>query len=117
MDRAPRLLHDRDLFDAVLIHVRKLDPTVREGTVFGYPAVFIGRRVASCVYGSGIGIRLPPGFAQLLVERGSVFYFQPYGRSVMREWVEMRIARDRLEEITSVLSVSIRFVRTLDGNG
>lgn len=111
MDGMPRLLHDRALFQALFTHVRTLDDAIREGTVFGYPAIFIDDRVACCVYGSGIGIRLPAGFAQLMVDRGRAFYFQPYGRSLMREWVEMRVPRDRLDEITHVLSESIRFMR------
>lgn len=111
VDGMPRLLHDRELFEALLTHVRTLDDATREGSIFGYPAIFIDDRVAFCVYGSGIGIRLPAGFAQRLVDRGRAFYFQPYGRSLMREWVEMRVPRDRLDEITHVLSVSIRFMR------
>lgn len=107
----PRLLHDRELFEALLTHVRKLDDAIREGSIFGYPAIFIDDRVACCVYGSGIGIRVPAGFAQRMVDRGGAFYFQPYGRSLMREWVEIRVPRDRLDEITHVLSVSIRFMR------
>ena len=113
VDGMPRLLRDRELFEALLTHVRALDDAIREGTLFGYPAIFIDGRVAFCVYGSGIGIRLPARFGQLLVDRGDAFYFQPYGRSLMREWVEMRVSRDRLDEITHVLSVSIRFVRAL----
>ncbi|PVX85534.1 hypothetical protein [Paraburkholderia unamae] len=113
MDGVPRLLHDRELFEALLTHVRTLDDAIREGAVFGYPAIFIDDRVACYVYGSGIGIRLPAGFAQRLVYRGSAFYFQPYGRSVMLQWVEMRVSRDQLDEITDVQSVSIRFMRAL----
>lgn len=111
MDSIPRLLHDRDLFEALLLRARALDDATREGTVFGYPVVFIGHRVVFCVYGSGIGIRLPADNASRLIDRGEAFYFQPYGRSVMREWVEMRVARDRLQELTPVLSEAIRFVR------
>ncbi|WP_321912101.1 hypothetical protein [Paraburkholderia sp. J11-2] len=107
----PRLLHDRALFEALLTHVQTLNVAIREGVIFGYPAIFIDDRVAFCVYGSGIGIRLPAGVAQLMVDRGRAFYFQPYGRSLMREWVEMRVPRDRLDEITHVLSESIRFMR------
>ncbi|WP_043284565.1 hypothetical protein [Paraburkholderia oxyphila] len=116
MDGIPRLLHDRDLFEALLQHVRALDDATREGAVFGYPVVLIGHRVVCCVYGSGIGIRLPADDAQRLIDCGGAVYFQPYGRSVMREWVEMRVARDRLHEITPVLSEAIRFVRGLEGS-
>jgi hypothetical protein len=116
MDGTPKLLHDRDLFDAVWIHVKELATAVHEGTVFGYPAVFIGHRVVLCVYGSGIGIRLPPDYARRLVESGSAFYFQPYGRSVMREWVEIRVARELLDQLTPIFIEAIRFVGAVDSN-
>ncbi|WP_322014157.1 hypothetical protein [Paraburkholderia sp. J12] len=116
MSETPRLLHDRDLFEAVLVRVRELNPIVREGAVFGYPAIFLGHRVVLCVYGSGIGIRLPPDYAQRLVDAGLAFHFQPYGRSTMREWVEMRVARERLDQLAPVFSEAIRFVETVDGD-
>lgn len=116
MDGIPKLLHDRDLFDAVRIHVSELVPAIREGTVFGYPAIFIGRHVVLCVYGSGIGIRLPPDYARRLVESGDAFYFQPYGRSVMREWVEIRVARELVDQLTPVFIEAIRFVGAVDSN-
>lgn len=113
VDGGLRLLHDSDLFDAVVAHVRQVETAVHAGAVFGYPAVLLGRRVVLCVYGSGIGIRLPPAYAGNLVETGRAFYFQPYGRSVMHEWVEIRTTRDRLDQLTPVFIEAIRYaIRT-----
>ncbi|CAB3764835.1 hypothetical protein [Paraburkholderia humisilvae] len=111
MKTAPRLLHDLGLFDAVFSHVRHLDPAVREGTMFGCPAAFVGSHLAFCVYGSGIGIKLPAEKAERLVERGDAFAFQPYGRSPMREWVEVRITRERVADLAPVLIDAIDYAR------
>jgi hypothetical protein len=111
MKDAPRLLHDLGLFDAVFARVRHLDPAVREGTMFGCPAAFVGTHLAFCVYGSGIGIKLPADKAARLVEAGRAFAFQPYGRAPMREWVEVRITRERVAELAPVLVDAIEYAR------
>jgi hypothetical protein len=111
MKPAPRLLHDLGLFDAVFAHVRHLDPAVREGTMFGCPAAFVGSHLAFCVYGSGIGIKLPADRAAQLVDAGRAFAFQPYGRTPMREWIEVRITRERVPDLAPVLIEAIDYAR------
>jgi hypothetical protein len=111
MKTAPRLLHDVGLFKAVFTHVHNLDPSVHEGAMFGCPAAFIGSHLAFCVYGSGIGIKLPAEKAQQLVNAGRAFAFQPYGRSAMREWVEVRITQDRVAELAPVLIDALDYAR------
>jgi hypothetical protein len=91
--------------------VRNLEPSVREGRMFNFPAAFVGHRMALCVYGSGIGTKIPPDRAAALVASGQAIAFQPYGRSVMREWVEIRISRERLAEIADVLSDAMDYAR------
>jgi hypothetical protein len=111
METVPRLLHDRGLFDVAFAQVRDRDPSVHEGAMFGCPAAFVGAHMAFCVYGSGIGIKLPAERAAELVQAGRAFAFQPYGRSPMREWVEIRITRDRIAEIDGVLIEAIEYAR------
>jgi hypothetical protein len=111
METVPRLLHDRGLFDVAFTQVRDLDPAVHEGAMFGCPAAFVGAHMAFCVYGSGIGIKLPAERAAVLVRAGRAFAFQPYGRSPMREWVEIRITRDRIADIVGVLVEAIEYAR------
>ena len=111
MKDVPRLLHDRGLFDVAFAHVRDIDASVHEGAMFGCPAAFVGAHMASCVYGSGIGIRLPAERAAALVHMGRAFAFQPYGRAPMREWVEIRITRDRVAEIAGVLIEAVEYAR------
>ena len=111
MKTEPRLLHDIALFEAVFACVQDRDPSVREGAMFGCPAAFVGSHLAFCVYGSGIGIKLPAERAAMLVDAGRAFAFQPYGRSAMREWVEIRIPRERVSEIAPVLIEAIEYAR------
>lgn len=107
----PRLLHDRGLFDVAFAQVRHIDASVHEGAMFGCPAAFVGAHMAFCVYGSGIGIKLPAERAAALVDAGRAFAFQPYGRAPMREWIEIRITRDRIAEIADVLVEAVKYAR------
>lgn len=116
MDKQSKPHHDRSLFDAVLDCLKTLDGDAREGNLFGYPAVFLGRRIVLCVYGDGIGIRLPARYAGDLIQSGRAVPFQPYGRSTMREWVEMHVSVDRLDEMVPVFIEAARFVRSVDQN-
>lgn len=62
---------------------------VRSGTMFGVPAFYSGRKLFACVYGAGVGIKLPEESIRRL--RGPHFApFQPYDRPPMREWIEIR---------------------------
>ena len=68
-------------------------PEVREGRMFGHPAWFVGRRMFACVYGAGVGLKLPEPEAAALLKRAGVVRFQPYGKAPMREWVQLNRAR------------------------
>lgn len=65
-------------------------------------------------YGRGIGIRLPPHYAADLIQSGRAFPFQPYGRSVMQEWVEIHVPPERVDEMVPVFIEAARFVREID---
>lgn len=69
------------------------DPAVRQGTMFGHPAFYVGRRMVACVYGAGVGLRLPRERVQALLGTRGIVPFEPYGRVGMREWIEIRRAR------------------------
>ena len=68
-------------------------PEVREGRMFGHPAWFVGRRMFACVYGDGVGLKLPEAEAAALLKRATVVRFQPYGKAPMREWIQVNRAR------------------------
>lgn len=66
---------------------------IRAGHMFGFPAYYAGRRLFACVYGSGVGIKLPAARAAGLLDGGGGVPFRPYGRPPMRHWVELRRSR------------------------
>jgi hypothetical protein len=60
---------------------------VRRGTMFGFPAFFVGRRMFACVYSDGVGIKLPEGRVRGMLESKEAKPFKPYGKPAMREWI------------------------------
>ena len=86
------------------------------GSLFGYRAVFLGCRIVLGVYRGGIGIRLPARYAEDLIQRGRAVPFLRYGRSTMREWLEMHMPVDRLDEMVPMFIEAARFVRSVDQN-
>lgn len=62
-------------------------PEVRLGKMFGHPAFYIGRSMFACVYGSGVGLKLPATKALQLKQEAGFAAFRPYGKAEMREWV------------------------------
>ena len=67
-------------------------PGVRPGKMFGFPAYYAGKKLAFCVYEDAIGIKLPEErVRQILAEDHNASPFQPYGKAVMREWVQITL--------------------------
>lgn len=86
---ASRVVHDRDLFEALLGRVRATEPEVRGGAMFGSPAAFAGSRMAFCVFERSVGLKLPEARARELIAAGEAVPFQPFGKAPMREWIQM----------------------------
>ena len=83
---------------------------VCEGRMFGYPAFFVGRRMFACVYGEGVGIKVPAELAACLLERTDTEPFRPYGKATMKEWVQINHARaNDYQADLSVFLASVRF--------
>lgn len=62
-------------------------PDTRVGKMFGYPALYAGRRLFACAYGDRLGLELPAEVVAALIEEDGFEPFQPYGKARMREWV------------------------------
>jgi hypothetical protein len=78
---------------AVLDDLLSGDIRVKPGKMFGYPAYYAGGKLCFCVYGEGVGIKLPAGtVARLLETDPNVIPFVPMGRRRMREWVQIDVA-------------------------
>ncbi len=65
---------------------------VRAGKMFGFPAWYAGRRLFACVYGEGVGLKVPAALAQQLLLESQVIPFRPMGKPPMREWVQLNRA-------------------------
>jgi hypothetical protein len=103
--------HDRALFDAVVAQMRTTEPGIRIGSMFGCPAVFVGRRMAFCVYGSAIGAKIPEAEAARLIASGEATAFRPNGRPPMKEWIELRATPGDSVTPAPILTLALRYAR------
>jgi hypothetical protein len=97
----------KEVLDALLLQV----PGVTSGKMFGFPAYYTGRKLFACIYGEGVGIKVPEKVAGSLVGQEGIIRFQPLGRKPMKEWIQ--ITRERSEDYRNdleILKVSIEYV-------
>jgi len=65
-------------------------PAVRSGKMFGFPAYYAGKKLCICLYENGVGIKVPESTVQKLLQTDpNALPFQPLGKHVMREWVQI----------------------------
>jgi hypothetical protein len=90
---------------------------VRPGKMFGCPAYYAGDKLCVCLYGEGVGVKLPAdSAARLLREDPNVTSFQPMGKPQMREWVQINLERSEdYRRYEPVFAESIDFVRSVAG--
>ena len=103
------LQHDKHLFEALLNVARKIDPAVRGGSMFGCPAAFHGRKLAACIYGDTIGLKVPETLAKASLASGRAVPFTPYGKPNMREWIMLATCRDELDTIADLLAAALAY--------
>ena len=97
----------KEVLDDVLLGI----PGVVGGTMFGFPAYYINRKLFTCIYEEGVGIKVPEKVAESLVGRKGIIRFQPKGRKPMKEWIQ--INRERSEDYQrdqEILKISIEYV-------
>jgi hypothetical protein len=87
-------------------------PVARPGKMFGFPAYYAGRKLAICVYEDGVGLKLPEDRVRhVIAENEHASPFQPYGKTVMREWVQLNLpAAKDYRRYLSLFEESIAFV-------
>lgn len=73
--------------------------------MFGCPALYVGRKLALCVYEDRIGMRVPEVVATRAksTKRAGAFTPKP-----MREWIAVTAAED-LAEFQDLFEVALRF--------
>ncbi len=86
-------------------------PGVVAGKMFGYPAYYVNGKLFACIYGEGVGVKVPEEVANKLLSKKHIVSFQPLGKSKMREWVQINRARpaDYRKDI-DILRTSVEFV-------
>jgi len=84
---------------------------VAAGKMFGYPAYYVGNMLFACVYEDGVGIKVPEDLVKDLIKSEGITYFQPLGRSKMKEWIQISRANpeDYYKDI-EIFKASIEFV-------
>ena len=99
--------HKVVLDDLLLDH-----PLVRAGKMFGFPAYYAGKKLCICLYEQGVGVKLPrQSVTRLLEGDRNVIPFQPYGKAVMREWVQINLEYpEDYRQYQPVFDESIRHV-------
>ena len=100
---------DRTLFEVLLAEARLRNPEARAGAMFGSPAVFVGRKLAACVLGGKIGMRVPVSVASRSVEQGRAGVFRPHGKPAMREWIEIDGSSEALIGGGDLLTEAVAF--------
>lgn len=105
----------REELRVVLAELLDGRPDVRPGLMFGFPAFYAAGKLVACVYGTGIGLRVPPEHATELRGEPSRA-FEPYGRT-MRAWtfIEPAVAEE-LHGEQAVLEAAIDCARR-EGTG
>ncbi len=110
MDKPPFEIQRKAVLDPLLLGMSR----VVAGKMFGYPAYYINKKLFACIYGKGVGVRIPAELASELLSRQRVVPFQPLGKPQMREWVQTNRPRaaDHKSDI-DIFRASIEFVREL----
>lgn len=104
----------KQVLDDILLGI----PGVTAGSMFGFPAYFVGKKLFACVSGDGVGVKVATPLAEELVTRLDVIPFQPYGKPRMKNWVQVN--RSRSEDYAGdapVFRASVAYVSHLSRKG
>ena len=97
----------KEVLDSILLQI----PKVVAGTMFGYPAYYVNKKLFACLYDEGVGIKVPAKVAESLVGKKGIIRFQPKGRRPMKEWIQINHERSedyRMDQ--EILKISINYV-------
>lgn len=88
-----------------------VQPGVKAGKMFGYPAYYVSGKMFACLYENGLGVKVPEAAAKQWREQEDIGPFQPMGKTNMREWIQINAAdSNQYLEYSSLLLASIEFV-------
>jgi hypothetical protein len=97
----------KDVLDVILLGL----PGVKPGKMFGYPAYYVEGKLFACIYGNGVGVKVPEEMANQLLSEKHVAPFQPFGKPQMREWIQInRASSADYEKDMSIFCTAVAFV-------
>jgi hypothetical protein len=96
--------------DSLLLNI----PDVVGGKMFGYPAYYVNRKLFACIYGEGVGVKVPEEVANKLLSEKHVIPFQPLGKPKMKEWIQInRVRSEDYKMDINIFHASVEFVSQL----
>ncbi len=89
-------------------------PGVAEGKIFGHAAYFVNGKLFACIYGDGVGLKVPEDVAKKLLCGRRAVPFRPLGKPKMREWIQITRARSAdYRRDLDIFRTSVEFVSQL----
>jgi hypothetical protein len=110
--KTPRPEHNAALLVALRIVACRYD-VVAERKFFGCPAFFVKRRMAACVHGERIALRLPQLSVAALMKTPGCSSFQPYGRGPMQRWLAFEASSPALASLEDLFQEAVSFANEL----
>ena len=88
-------------------------PGAKAGKMFGFPGYWTGGKLFACLYGPGVGFKLPPPLAAEALKKPGFTPFTPRGRQ-MTAWVMLKPKRPSdLRRFESLFRESLDYVSGL----
>jgi hypothetical protein len=99
----------KQVLDEILLKL----PGAQAGKMFGFPGYWTGGKLFACLFGSGVGFKLPPERAAEMLKKPGFAPFTPRGRT-MAAWVMVTPKRAAdLRRLDSLFRESLDFVSGL----
>jgi hypothetical protein len=87
---------------------------VTEGKMFGYPAYYVNKKLFACIYGEGVGVKVPEKIVPKFLSDESIIPFQPYGKSKMKKWIQINhVNSEDYHKDMDIFRISVEFVSQL----
>jgi hypothetical protein len=105
---AGKRAHNMKLYIELVRVISALPISIKEGKMFGCPALYVGRKMALCIDADCIGMRVPEDIAVKAKSLHRAVPFTPYGKKPMREWIAIE-PTDDLNEFEDLFLAALSF--------
>lgn len=97
----------KETLDSLLLNI----PNVVQGKMFGYPAYYVNGKLFACIYGEGLGVKVPEDVAIKLLSEQHIVPFQPLGKPKMKEWIQINhMKSEDYRKDMDIFLISVEFV-------